>query len=197
MKHPITSKFGASEPFRNGKKHLGIDFRFKTGEELKAVDDGTIVRIVDFGNQNLGKGIFLKTSDGKTLIYGHLSEFAPSLEVGDRVVTGQLLGKAGNTGFSTGSHLHFAVKEGDKFVNPSMYIDKIQNMENLKVTIDEGTKLTFNISDILQSQGETFSKLAEMFKVNMINLIEYLQSSSIDYTVLIQHLKHVVEFFFT
>jgi murein DD-endopeptidase MepM/ murein hydrolase activator NlpD len=66
-------------------------------------------RIHDYGNVNAGKTVFVKWEDGKTAIYGHLNDF--TVKNGQHVSPGDLLGHAGNTGFSTGNHLHFGLKD--------------------------------------------------------------------------------------
>jgi len=114
--------FNVSAPFGdisnihpNG--HTGIDLVMKSGTELFSPVDGIIKRIVDYGDKNLGKGIFIETEDGKTVIMGHLSDF--KVKLGQKVSEGDLVALSGNTGNSTGSHLHLGLKDmsGD-FISP-------------------------------------------------------------------------------
>jgi hypothetical protein len=125
----ITSRFGQHESFRT-HGHTGIDFAMQKGEPIRSIKEG-VVRIHDYGNVNAGKTVFVKWEDGKTAIYGHLNDF--TVKNGQHVSPGDLLGHAGNTGFSTGNHLHFGLKSSDnaEFLDPSPYIDQIQGM-NLK-----------------------------------------------------------------
>ena len=51
-------------------------------------------------------------------IYGHLSEIAPGLQAGNTVRIGEVIGRVGSSGLSTGSHLHFAIEKNGQFVNP-------------------------------------------------------------------------------
>jgi murein DD-endopeptidase MepM/ murein hydrolase activator NlpD len=111
----ITSKFSQQESFRL-KPHSGIDFKMEIGEPIRSIKDG-VVTIKDFGNVNIGKTVLVKWDDGRTAIYGHLNDF--SVTNGQHVHAGDLLGHAGNTGFSTGSHLHFGLKENGHFIDPS------------------------------------------------------------------------------
>lgn len=139
MTYKITSLFQQQESFRI-KPHSGIDFKMEVGEPIRSIKEG-IVTIKDFGNVNAGKTVFVKWSDGKVAIHGHLNDFA--VQNGQVVKAGDLLGHAGNTGFSTGSHLHFGIKEGGRFIDPSPYINDIQNMNTTIVQNIAETKLNF------------------------------------------------------
>jgi hypothetical protein len=137
--YKITSMFQQQESFRI-KPHSGIDFKMEIGEPIRSIKDG-VVTIKDFGNVNAGKTVFVKWSDGKVAIHGHLNDFA--VQNGQIVKAGDLLGHAGNTGYSTGSHLHFGLKEGERLVDPSPYINDIQNMNTTIVQHVTETKLNF------------------------------------------------------
>jgi hypothetical protein len=164
MSYKITSRFGQQESFRS-HGHSGIDFKMEIGEPIRSVKDG-VVTIKDFGNVNAGKTVLVKwDGDNKTAIYGHLNDF--SVHNGQRVQAGDLLGHAGNTGFSTGSHLHFGLKNGEgQFLDPSPYINDIQNM-NVKQFVQhipETTKLNF--FDYMQQHMNVLSDL----KMQLIHL---------------------------
>lgn len=202
----ITSKFGQQEAFRI-RPHKGIDFGMPTGTELRSINSGEVIKIVDYGNQNLGKGVFVQWEDGKVSIYGHLSKFAEGLRVGDKVQTGDLLGYAGSTGKSTGSHLHFAVKVGDKFIDPSPYVDLIQNMDNpsMLVKLSEKAPLIttpsdnlFTIGNIFKQQTSVYTDLLQLFKSNFILLLTdvklHLISIISDYSILSHYLKYLLQF---
>ena len=86
--------------------HTGVDFAVPTGTPVHAVADGTIA------NANWGKAYGtapVQQVAGGWVIYAHLSE--QLVKVGDKVVKGQLIGKSGNTGNSTGPHLHFEMRD--------------------------------------------------------------------------------------
>lgn len=118
MKFVLTSKFGALEEVRNFKPHTGVDIRLPEGTELSAIQDAIVERVVDYGGTNIGKGVVLKLHDGSHAIYGHLSQV--NVEPGALVKAGQTIGLSGNTGHSTGSHLHFALKDSaNHFVDPT------------------------------------------------------------------------------
>jgi hypothetical protein len=160
----ITSMFSQQESFRL-KPHSGIDFKMEIGEPIRSIKDG-IVTVKDFGNVNAGKTVLVKWEDGNTSIYGHLNDFA--VKTGQHVKTGDLLGHAGNTGFSTGSHLHFGLKNGaGQFIDPSPYLDNIQNMNtNVAQHIPEVTQVKLNFFDYMNQHMNVLSDL----KMHLIHL---------------------------
>lgn len=110
--------------------HAGLDFAVPTGTLVVAVDDGQVQELGD-GTGNYGIYVKLRHVWGESL-YAHLDRHA-SLGPGVRVAKGQLIGHSGNTGNSTGPHLHFAMrilpyKRGyphDGFSNPELYLPKV------------------------------------------------------------------------
>jgi murein DD-endopeptidase MepM/ murein hydrolase activator NlpD len=128
MRFVRTSNFGALEEIRGGVPHSGVDYSMEIGTKLESVGSGIIQKIVDYGDVNAGKTIIMKLDSGQEVVYGHLSRFL--VEEGQRVAPGQLIGLSGNTGLSTGPHLHFSVKENGSFVPPDQFEPKIQEMAN-------------------------------------------------------------------
>lgn len=113
----VTSEFGAMEKGLRHSPHTGVDLAMPDGTPLFSPVDGIIKNIVDYGDKNVGKGILIETEDGKTVILGHLSEF--KAKVGQMVSEGDLVALSGNTGHSTGSHLHLGLKDtSGNFINP-------------------------------------------------------------------------------
>lgn len=86
--------------------HNGVDFDLPQGSPIYAVWDGKIV-IPPFQPQGLGTYIILETSDNRQAWYGHLSKI--EVTSGQEVIAGQEIALSGNSGNSTGPHLHFAV----------------------------------------------------------------------------------------
>jgi hypothetical protein len=160
----ITSKFSQQESFRL-KPHSGIDFKMEIGEPIRSIKDG-VVTIKDFGNVNAGKTVLVKwDGETKTAIYGHLNDF--SVKNGQHVHAGDLLGHAGNTGFSTGSHLHFGLKENGHFIDPSSYIDNIQNMNTTIVQhVPDVIPTKINFFDYMSQHMNAISDL----KMHLIHL---------------------------
>ena len=94
--------------------HFGIDIACKTGTPIVAVDSGKVV-LCNSKDPTFGRMMLLELESGYTVLYGHLSEtwFAR----GSSVSRGQVIGLTGNTGQSTGPHLHFAI-----LVNPALML---------------------------------------------------------------------------
>ena len=107
-KHPI---LGYSRP------HQGVDYAAPVGTPVKAVSNG-VVTARGWGGE-AGNRIILKHPDGMESLYSHLSGFARGLKNGSRVEQGQVIGYVGSTGLSTGPHLDFRLRKGDKYLDPS------------------------------------------------------------------------------
>ena len=99
----VTSEFG----FRRGWQfHYGIDTRLKTGDSIYSSFDG-MVRIVQRGRA-YGNYIVIRHFNGLETVYGHLSK--PLVKVNQVVRSGEVIGLGGNTGRSTGPHLHYEIR---------------------------------------------------------------------------------------
>lgn len=96
--------------------HDGVDLAAPTGTPVYAAGDG----VVAGARPNGGYGNWIQIDHpGKlSTVYGHLSDFAPGIEAGTPVTQGELIGFVGNTGRSTGAHLHFEVQSNGQTVNP-------------------------------------------------------------------------------
>ncbi len=123
----ITSTFGnRSDPFL-GKlaMHTGIDFRFRTGEPVSSTGSGTVVNAgpaAGYGNM-----VEIDHGDGITTRYGHLSRVL--VAVGDSVQAGDVIGRAGSTGRSTGPHLHYEVRHRGEPENPMRFLNAGEKLE--------------------------------------------------------------------
>ncbi len=111
-----TSGFGVRrDPFTGlAGYHTGIDIARSIGTPVYASKDG-IVKFVGWSG-GYGLCIFIKHQFGYETVYAHLSTI--NVKVGHKVKAGQLIGKVGNTGRSTGAHLHFEVRKFGKPINP-------------------------------------------------------------------------------
>ena len=116
----INSGFGyRKDPFRSSIGfHSGVDIDAKFGDPVVATADGVVEKTGWEGSY--GKTVVIRHEDGFETIYGHLSRI--SVEEGQKVTVGEEIGKAGNTGRSTGTHLHYEVLKDGKRVNPSNFL---------------------------------------------------------------------------
>ncbi len=116
----ITDGFGRrKDPFTGRLAfHRGLDISARRGSDVKAPADGIVVYAGR--NGGLGRTVRISHDFGFTTVYGHLDEI--SVEPGDEVHRGQVIGLLGNTGRSTGPHLHYEVHVEGKAVNPLYYI---------------------------------------------------------------------------
>lgn len=101
------------------KGHNGIDYGLPQGTELVAVYDGQVVEVGDQGRSGYGKYVRIATLTGHEVTYGHMSVI--SVKKGQGVKQGDKLGLSGNTGFSTGPHLHLGVRKYDANRNIADY----------------------------------------------------------------------------
>lgn len=97
------------------KMHWGIDFTAETGTDVYATGDG-VVEVVATNNWGYGREIVINHGFGYKTRYAHLSEFL--VKPGDTVKRGDRIGLVGNSGKSTGPHLHYEVEKNGQKVNP-------------------------------------------------------------------------------
>jgi hypothetical protein len=126
MKFRLTGKFGELSPVRNMQPHSGIDLAMPEGTTLRSVADGVVDRVYD-GTGLIGKGLSVQMPDGTRAIYGHMNEV--KAHVGDKIHAGDIVGLSGNTGNSTGPHLHFGLKGADgSALDPTPIADKLASI---------------------------------------------------------------------
>ncbi|SKC88398.1 LysM peptidoglycan-binding domain-containing M23 family metallopeptidase [Maledivibacter halophilus] len=110
----LTSPFG----WRWGRRHSGIDIGIPTGTDVKAADGGKVIFSGTKGGY--GKCIIIDHGGNVNTLYAHNSELL--VKKGTKVFKGQIIAKSGNTGVSTGPHLHFEVRKNNTPVNPAKYV---------------------------------------------------------------------------
>ncbi len=125
VKGSISSGFGKRKDPKNHKSafHTGIDFRGERGEPVYATADGVVRNA--FRNGGYGNYILIDHGNGYTSSFSHLQKYM--VHKGDRVERGQIVGMIGNTGRSTGSHLHYEIALGNKPINPYKFL-KVANL---------------------------------------------------------------------
>ena len=116
FKGRVTSKYGP----RRGRVHQGTDIDLETGDPVYATFDGR-VRVTTFVRGGYGNLVIIRHDNGLETYYGHLSEI--SVKPNDWVTAGQVIGKGGSTGRSTGPHLHFEVRYKGQSFDPERLID--------------------------------------------------------------------------
>ncbi|MGA1803600.1 M23 family metallopeptidase [Rhizobium sp. HT1-10] len=117
----ITSPFGnRKDPFFGRLAlHPGVDFHFNPGESIRATAPGKVVSAGWAGGY--GNMVEIDHGDGISTRYGHMAEIA--VKAGDAVTSGEQIGRAGSTGRSTGTHLHYEVRENGRPVDPMYFVN--------------------------------------------------------------------------
>ncbi len=112
----VTSPFGP----RKRRFHYGIDLKIQVGDTIRAAFDGKI-RVKEYERKGYGYYLVLRHNNGLETVYGHLSDYL--VETDQTVKAGQPIALGGNTGRSTGPHLHFETRFLGMAINPAFIID--------------------------------------------------------------------------
>ena len=117
----LTSPFGVRmDPFLHiAAMHTGIDFRGDVGDPIRATAAGTVTAAGWSGGY--GKLVEIDHGNGLATRYGHLSQI--DVDVGDKVRIGQIIGRLGSTGRSTGPHLHYETRLDGEAVDPQKFLN--------------------------------------------------------------------------
>ncbi len=132
---PITSGFGKRTDPVNGKAafHTGIDFRAKPGDNIYATADGIIDKA--FYNGSYGNYVLIDHDNGYESAFSHMKKFL--VRPGQRVHRGQLIGLVGNSGRSTGPHLHYEVTLDGEPIDPYMFMKVAASTEATSATSEK------------------------------------------------------------
>ncbi len=139
-KHPILGY---------NKKHQGVDFAAPTGTPIMAAGTGHIEFVGN--NGGAGKYIRIKHLNGYKTSYSHLSKYASGIQKNIKVRQGQVIGYVGNTGLSTGPHLHYEVIFNGKRINPmkmKLPSGKQLKNKNLEIFLAEKNRINAEISEL-------------------------------------------------
>lgn len=125
---PVTSPFGP----RGGEAHNGMDFGPPHGAPIYAFADGTVIASQDSGVSGFGGWVvMLHEIDGREIstVYGHQDPGGNLVSDGDTVSAGEQIARVGNSGYSTGPHLHFEVHEGNRLaayspIDPAPWVER-------------------------------------------------------------------------
>lgn len=119
---PITSAFGLRlHPIlKRWRVHDGVDLGAPCHSPVRSVASGVVIRVDT--HAAYGWRVWIDHGDGRRTGYTHLSAFA--VQLGDRVEAGSVLGRVGNTGWSTGCHLHFMAWDHGRVVDPTGWLPR-------------------------------------------------------------------------
>ena len=143
----ITSKYGP----RRRRMHKGIDLKVLKGDTIRAAFNGK-VRIKAFERRGYGYYVVLRHPNGLETIYGHLSKIL--VEENQIVRAGETIGLGGNTGRSTGSHLHFETRFLGQAINPAEIIDFENGVPHQDTYVFHNVKINGRRSNIYTSSSD-------------------------------------------
>lgn len=170
----VTSKYGP----RRRRMHKGIDLKVQIGDTIRAAFDGK-VRIRNFERRGYGNYLVVRHPNGLETVYGHLSKSL--VDINDVVRAGDPIALGGNTGRSTGSHLHFETRFLGQALNPSEIIDFEVGTPHQDMYVFHNVKINGRKSNIYTSSsdrmvyhrvksGDTLGKIAGMYGTTVSEL---------------------------
>lgn len=169
----VTSPYG----LRRYRMHKGIDIRMKRGEPVVSVAAGKIVRS-SYERRGYGHYVYVDHGNGIQTRYAHLSK--RYAKVGEEVQKGEAIGLAGNTGRSTGPHLHFEIRYGETLIDPNEvfnfeehYVRRASSQVSVQMaqaTYDEIQKELSKHRYYKVRRGDTLSGIAKKFGTSVERL---------------------------
>jgi hypothetical protein len=176
FKNYITSGFGP----RRRIYHYGVDIKLQVGDSVRAAFDG-IVRVTKYDRRGYGNVVVVRHLNGIETIYGHLSKVM--VETNQRVKAGEIIGLGGNTGRSTGSHLHFETRYHGAAFDPTYFFD----FENSMVKCDTLILSRKNFEYLIElrkakycviRKGDTLGRIAARFHTSIPKLCKLNRMST-------------------
>lgn len=143
----VTSNYGP----RRRRMHKGIDLKVLVGDTIRAAFDGKI-RITNYERRGYGQYVVVRHPNGLETIYGHLSK--TFVKVNDIVRAGEPIALGGNTGRSTGSHLHFETRFLGQAINPAEIIDFVNGVPHQDTYVFRNLKINGRNSNIYTSSTQ-------------------------------------------
>lgn len=167
---------------RRRRAHYGLDIKVYIGDTIRAAFDGKIRVVANQGRRGYGKYVVIRHDNGLETIYGHLSK--QLVGVDQLVKAGEPIGLGGNTGRSTGSHLHFETRFLGIAIDPALMFDfEKQDIVADTYTFEKKAKNTNGsasrsdlfykvkrgdtLSKIAARQGTTVSKLCQLNRITV------------------------------
>ena len=185
LPHPgyVTSSFG----WRRYRMHKGTDIKVQIGDSIRSAWSGQ-VRIVGWDPRGYGYYVVVRHDNGLETIYGHLSH--PMVDEYEKVKAGDVIGLGGNTGRSTGSHLHLEIRYLGEAMDPAKFIDfttgQLRNSEEYVIGIKamkqaraEQAAMKYHkvrsgdtLSGIAKKYGTTVKKLCQLNKIKETKVLQ-------------------------
>jgi murein DD-endopeptidase MepM/ murein hydrolase activator NlpD len=122
--------------YHTKKMHWGLDFTASIGTKIHSSGNGKVV-LIERKKWGYGNSIVIDHGYGYRTRYAHLNDF--KVKLGDQITRGQVIGFVGNTGKSTGPHLHYEVEKNGKKVNPTHYFHADLSPEDYEKMIEMST----------------------------------------------------------
>ncbi|MBR4704799.1 MAG: peptidoglycan DD-metalloendopeptidase family protein [Paludibacteraceae bacterium] len=179
----VTSQYG----WRRYRMHKGTDIKVQIGDSIRSAWDGQ-VRIVGWDPRGYGYFVVVRHDNGLETVYGHMSR--PLVDEYERVSAGYVLGLGGNTGRSTGSHLHFEIRYLGEAINPENFINftsgELKNKEEYVIGVKamkqaraEQAAMKYHkvrsgdtLSGIAKKYGTTVKKLCQLNKIKETKILQ-------------------------
>lgn len=172
---PITHEARLGSPYgiRDHRLHRGVDVQVEKGEPMVAAYPGKVI-VSKYNPGGYGNYVLVEHANGLQTLYGHLAK--RSVKVGDYVYPGDIVGLAGNTGKSSGAHLHFEIRYGEINIDPETVVDfphwKLKpgvNKFSKKKALQAHRKLQAKLSKenvYIVRQGDTVTDVANWFYIS-------------------------------
>lgn len=136
------------------RAHLGVDYSANIGTKVFSAADGKIIFKGIKGGY--GRTVVIKHDSGYKTLYGHLSSFDKKLKIGQKIKQGQLIAFSGNSGVSSGPHLHFGVYRNEKPVDP--------------LSVIKATKVVVEPKRTMKIKEMSNATKAELMNVQILNV---------------------------
>jgi len=146
-----TSKFGwRTHPITKKKQyHNGLDLRAARRTDVRATADGIVKYVQDKNKGTLGRVVMISHNFGFETAYAHLR--FTDVKTGDVVYKGQLIGRSGNSGRSSGPHLHYELRHGNKILNPTSFTE--WDMKNYEMIFETQRRIEWeSLIKLIKSQ---------------------------------------------
>ncbi len=171
--HPILNRVTSPFGLRRGRYHYGTDVKLQTGDSIKCSFDG-MVRIALRG-KGYGKFVVVRHYNGLETTYAHLSKI--SVNVNDTIKAGELIGLGGNTGRSTGPHLHYEMRYLGTPINPEEVIDFSTGQAKLLTTYITAANFEYikdaeKIRHWTVRKGDTLGRISQKTGVSIAKICQ-------------------------